>query len=1141
MNRNAAKWLWVLLAALALGWASQAVAENLFTDPSFDKSIPRNQFGHVFAEWPGWLFDGPVRFEVGQVARTGKTSMEIVGAVGGKIRMYSKEIPLAAGRYRLTLHLRALDLGVAQRGNNLDLSVDQAKYVGMKKNGTFGWTPMTYVFDAPDGFKFKMAFGLWGDGYLWVDDASLEKVADDVAPTAAPVFGAEEAPIAMPGALPATPARCGQCGYRNDAAWGKCYACGGPLAAATRAFASPPVKVFADFEDGKSAPFGGGVVVEEHATSGKFALRVDKDWATVDSPAAPYQNWLEYDYLLFDVYNPHEKPVDLGIEVRDAQTDGYWTRVNLTQLAPPGASTIAIPTALYVGEKSRPGRSLIRDKITRFVVIVGKNGPCYFDNFRLERLDTSKVLFDGLYAFDFGPGDAPVMEGFTGAGRGTSYSAGRGYGWTRADWWRDFNVLQPDLLYEDFVCPNSGTLRLDVPKGTYHVWMNIDSPNGFWGETQTWTNRKVTANGETMVDEKQDYDAYMKKYFRNAAREDLPGIDTFKEYVSTMFHEKAFDVDVADGKLELGFSGSGNWAICLSALVVYPDAKKAQGEKFLKWVAERRKKQFNDYFKQMSPLRAGVAKPATGARVFATDFMRPVGAFDGPKEGQELKPGGRIALTVAKGEESAIAFAVQPSGDLGAINLEPSKLVNAAGQELAGSALKPGWLDFRISRVQMDGSVYTVSPRYWHPVPAPAAPGVTRNFFIRVKTAVDAAPGDYRGFIRVKPAKSAEFSVPVQITVLPFALDPISDVAAGPWGSGIDCPWDGSDPRVQDWEWSVFDRTLDVLKELGCSSFTGRPSGLRVAAANGRITLETAAADRQMALIRAKGFTQLIGSYGAAVTLPFNAYTGISDAEAKKTGFADAQSLISAVWKAVDDHAVEANWVPVAWNLCDEPIGANILPVVLNAKMHKEAAKGLQRTTFVGETSMTGNDPKDEHFELVQSLPIPSLNNHNEATIALLRQAGGRFSFYNGGNRWTYGRYMKALVVRYGLVFRTTWHYNVVAGDPYYALDCREDDYCWFNTNEKGELIPSMQILGNILPGLNDYRYLSTLQRLIAEKPAHPAAAEAKKVYDEMVDLKAGTDRNRQAVDLGAVADDTKVDFNAERAKVAAAIESLLK
>ena len=36
--------------------------------------------------------------------------------------------------------------------------------------------------------------------------------------------------------------------------------------------------------------------------------------------------------------------------------------------------------------------------------------------------------------------------------------------------------------------------------------------------------------------------------------------------------------------------------------------------------------------------------------------------------------------------------------------------------------------------------------------------------------------------------------------------------------------------------------------------------------------------------------------------------------------------------------------------------------------------------------------------------------------------------------------------------FRVSWHWNVVAGDPYYALDCREDDYAWCNASPDGRL-----------------------------------------------------------------------------------------
>jgi len=1112
---------------LALLSVSTGLAQDLLPDPSFEKPMDRNRWGHVFSEWYGNVYEGSSRFEVGQVARTGQHSCEMVGAVGGKIRVGSKPSDLPLGRYRLTAYLRALDLGKGRWGNTIDVSLlFDDKWMGLKPTGTFGWTPLTYVVDVPAGAKQAAVYlGLWEEGHLWVDDVSLEKVGAEVALTEAPVLGKEEAPITMPGPLGPNPVRCPSCEYRNDPKWGKCYMCGSKLEAATRTFTSPAEVVFADFEDGTRAPFGAGEAVAEHATSGKYSLRLDADYTTIDTPQQ-YQSWAEYDYVLFDVFNPGDKSAGLYIEVRDALTTDYWTRVNLTSVAPPGESTVTIPTALYVGEKSRPGRPLVRDRITRYVVSVGQDGPVFLDNFRLTRLDTSAVLFDELRAWDFGPADAPVMEGFTRGSSGMPYSEGRGYGWVDAEWWRDFNVLQPDLLYQDFVCLRSGTFRVDLPNGKFHVFLNLDSPGGFWGEVQIYHNRTVTANGETVVDETMDLEGCRAKYFRNASREDLPGIDTFSEYVERMFDEKQFDVDVTDGKLELGFKGEG-WAISLSALVVYPDAKKAAGEQFLTWVVQRRSTQFNDYFKQTAPKPAGSAKPAAGYRVFPRSPMAPAQAYDGPLAGEELAQGNEVALSVAKGEERALVLAVQPGEALGSLDLAVTQpLTNEKGAKLDAAALQVGWLDYRISRVQMDGSVYTVRPRYWHPTPAPDAPGVTRNFWIRVRTG-EAAPGKYRGKLTVKPANGKPRDVPVVLDVLPFALDPITDVAAGPWGCSIGLPWFGDDAATQEWDRAMLEKGLDVLHELGCTSFSGYPH-LRVGAANGNVTLDTAIADREMALIREKGFTQMLSNYGVGGYLPYDPYTGPTDAQAKQAGFADAAEMVKQIWKAVDDHAVADNWLPVAWNLCDEPIGDAIPPVVRNAKLHRDAAKGLQRTFFSGATSMTGNDPKDPHYDLVRALQIPNLNGHDEASLGVIRDAGGRFAFYNGGNRWTFGRYMKMLVRKHQLALRLTWHYNVAAGDPYYALDCREDDYCWFNTNANGDLVPSLQILGSILPGLNDSRYLCTLERLLKEKPNNANHAKSQAVFDEMMGLEAGKDRDRQA------------DFDADRAKVVEAITALL-
>ena len=80
---------------------------------------------------------------------------------------------------------------------------------------------------------------------------------------------------------------------------------------------------------------------------------------------------------------------------------------------------------------------------------------------------------------------------------------------------------------------------------------------------------------------------------------------------------------------------------------------------------------------------------------------------------------------------------------------------------------------------------------------------------------------------------------------------------------------------------------------------------------------------------------------------------------------------------------------------------------------------------------------------------------------------------------------------QFEMKFRLSWHWNVVAGDPYYALDCREDDYAWCNTAPSGELIPSVEF-ERLREGLDDYRRLITLAKL-AERAGGGSSARAGK------------------------------------------------
>jgi hypothetical protein len=112
--------------------------------------------------------------------------------------------------------------------------------------------------------------------------------------------------------------------------------------------------------------------------------------------------------------------------------------------------------------------------------------------------------------------------------------------------------------------------------------------------------------------------------------------------------------------------------------------------------------------------------------------------------------------------------------------------------------------------------------------------------------------------------------------------------------------------------------------------------------------------------------------------------------------------------------------------------------------------------------------------------------------------------------------------------YRLSWHWNATAGDPYYPLDCREDDYAWCNSTPDGELIPAVQF-ERFREGLDDYRRLITLERLAKERSDTPAAKQARKLIDEILGTFELGDREPRSAET----------FAQLRGRLDAAIESL--
>ncbi len=446
------------------------------------------------------------------------------------------------------------------------------------------------------------------------------------------------------------------------------------------------------------------------------------------------QDWTGYDYLKADLYTDATDPLQLTVEIRDTGTRDYWTRVNYVTVAPPGKSALVLPLKqLYVGEKSRPGRMLMLNAITRLVLAIGDKpgAPLFVDNIRLERDESAeKVLFDGLYAFDLGTGTSPVMQGFTQITPATGYSKGRGYGLLDAKIWRTFDALQPEPLYQDFICIESGGLAVDVPNGRYRVFVNMDNPSGYWGEYQVYRQRAILAQGREVAADRMDFESFKKKYFRFWNVEDLPTDNTFDKYQRAYYQPKTFDVDVKDGQLRIGFQGE-NWACSVSAVVIYPVTKAAEGERFLKWVESKRRFNFDNNFKRVlhravgDPVRPTAEDKSKGYLAFQRDSMQEVFYNDTPFSGESGNP---LAAEAFAGQFGTMTLALVPQRDLGKVSVTASDLVGPSGT-IPFTAIDIGYVSYRITRVTMEGSVNTIAPRLIMPSNSVEMPNdITRRF-----------------------------------------------------------------------------------------------------------------------------------------------------------------------------------------------------------------------------------------------------------------------------------------------------------------------------------------------------------------------------------------------------------------------------
>ncbi len=407
---------------------------------------------------------------------------------------------------------------------------------------------------------------------------------------------------------------------------------------------------------------------------------------------------------------------------------------------------------------------------------------------------------------------------------------------------------------------------------------------------------------------------------------------------------------------------------------------------------------------------------------------------------------------------------------------------------IPASAISLGYVSNRLTRVTPEGSVYSIKPRLVMPSGEVRADG-TRRFWPTVKTPADAWPGEYRGEFIVKFG-NATSRLPIVFRVRSGSLDPV-DIPVGPFGHTVGTPWPESDAAAGAFNRQLRIASLMKMREYGFTACSGIPTIHFAGFENGRPKLDFAQADFQMRVAKELGFLAVV-SYGGGLQ-GIDSYH-IDRSQMAAAGFSNYSDFIKTIYREIQEHAEQQGWPTCYYNLCDEPIGDELNAAAENAEAYR-AAFPTGPPRFTGASSFRGSNATDPHFRLAKALHVVSWNDHDEDSVALLHNAGSDWAFYNGGNRWTMGDYMFKAAKQYGMKFRLSWHWNAAAGDPYYALDCREDDYAWCSATPDGQLIPSLEF-ERLREGLDDYRRLLTLSRLAGERPTAAAAQQAKQLLE---------------------------------------------
>jgi len=864
------------------------------------------------------------------------------------------------------------------------------------------------------------------------------------------------------------------------------------------------VKVLHDFEDSaevrrwefkKAKP----AFSTEHATLGRHSMKLAPNEYMVNTLSK--WDWSGYDALEIDFFVDGDEGVGVSLLVGDEDWTNkgrkYWNRHNGSFNLQPGKNTASIPVeGLYRGEAGSRNNDLAYnikpDKIIRIDFgfrPMGKSVKAiYMDNMRLVKESRP----EGVLAFDFGPPSQVVFPGFTPVSWNTVYGEeGRKYGLKKVcshpNRARDDTF--PSRLYQDFVEMyfDNSMFMVDVPNGEYHVWLVYDDC-GYWGgEVCKHQWRYIEAEYKKAWEQKRGEAGPPDYLFRFEGVEPKPGDSLWDLYVGTIFKPARLRTTVRDGQLNLRFRADVAWSSKVAGIIIYPDSKKAEAEKWVAEVEARNRKEFESRAAFIGPKPKRLEVPADASRKgwwLGFPSLSDTVTFYDPPGG----PGAGLSNMAARGQRASLTFAVRPLRDHGAeaLTLSCGDLKARRGR-IPASNVDLRYVHHLVKR-GFNNIAYRILPESVRRVEGSGlklTKGLTRQFWINVTVPDDAPAGKYSGTVRLAAGGLRE-TIPLEIEVLDVKLDE-PDFMIAMFGSWV--PRELPAARKKTAQKELF----TLLRGFGMNGFTGGPNvPLKGFDAAGKPILDFTAIDEHFRIAEECGLTKEVHGYGGpghVTGLHGRGVIGPKGREwEKKTGkpFKEVLRTVYAAWR---DHAKEKKWPKLALSFIDEP------RVLDKAQAQLEFLKafrdGAPFVRFGGYYSVhwERTDPLSKAIQgIFETMPFSALNSHRQADIDKAKELGRELYIYNQGlSRYSFGAYQWAEMHK-GVRGRVQWHLLALHGYQFFDLDGREPDTATVNWG-RDEIIPTIKLY-RVAEGIVDFKLAVTLWNA-AQKKMGTAAGRA--------------------------------------------------